>query len=69
MNLLVGQVAPNLQINDYFNLESPTDMEREKNLYFPVVTGMHYRTKTPPDQQPTKLSQGYDETRRYLQCV
>ena len=39
--------------------------ERERNLYFPVVTGTHYRTKTPPDQQPMRLSQGYDETRLY----
>ena len=45
------------------------EREREKNLYFSVVTGTHYRTKTPPDQQPTELSQGYDETRCYLQCV
>ena len=43
--------------------------ERERNLYFSVVTGTHYGTKTPPDQQPTKVSQGYDETRHYLQCV
>ena len=45
---------------------------REREIYiFPVVTGTHYGTKTPPDQQPTELSQGYDETRpdTYLQCV
>ena len=29
LSLVVRQVAPNLQINDYFNLESPTDMETE----------------------------------------
>ena len=28
------------------------ERERERNLYFSVVTGMHYRTKTPPGQQP-----------------
>ena len=33
---------------------------REKYIIFSVVTGTHYGTKTPPDQQPTKLSQGYD---------
>ena len=43
--------------------------ERERNLYFSMVTGAHYGTKTPPDQQPTKLSQGYNETRQYLQYV
>ena len=39
--------------------------ERERNLYFPMVTGLHYGTKTPPDQQPMRLSQAYDETRLY----
>ena len=29
--------------------------ERERDLYFSVVTGTYYETKTPPDQQPTKL--------------
>ena len=28
------------------------ERERERNLYFSVVTGMHYGTKTPPGQQP-----------------
>ena len=32
--------------------------ERERHLYFPVVTSAHYGTKTPPDQQPTKLCAG-----------
>ena len=50
-------------------LADTVERERERNLYFSMVTGMHYGTKTPPDQQPTKVSQGYDETRRYLQCV
>ena len=31
---------------------------RERDLYFSVVTGTHYGTKTPPDQQPTKLCAG-----------
>ena len=29
------------------------ERERERNLYFSVVTGTHYGTKTPPGQQPT----------------
>ena len=32
--------------------------ERERDLYLSVVTGTHYGTKTPPDQQPTKLCAG-----------
>ena len=32
--------------------------ERERETYFSVVTGTHYRAKTPPDQQPTKLCAG-----------
>ena len=32
--------------------------ERERDLYFSVVTGTHYRTKTPPDQQPATLCTG-----------
>ena len=32
--------------------------ERERHLYFSVVTGTHYGTKTSPDQQPTKLCAG-----------
>ena len=32
--------------------------ERHIYLYFSVVTGMHYGTKTPPGQQPMKLSAG-----------
>ena len=39
--------------------------EREMNLYSAVVTGTHYRTKTPPGQQPAKPSAG-DMTRRVL---
>ena len=39
--------------------------ERESNLYFAMVTGTHYRTKTPPDQQPTNPSAG-DMMRRVL---
>jgi len=31
--------------------------EREKSI-FSVVTGSHYRTKTPPDQQPTNPNAG-----------
>jgi len=27
--------------------------EKERNLYFSMVTGTHYRTMTPPGQQPT----------------
>ena len=46
-------------------LHTRRERERERNLYFSVVTGTHYRTKTPPDQQPMKVLQGYDETRRY----
>ena len=31
------------------------EREREGDLYVSVVTGTHYGTKTPLDQQPTKL--------------
>src|SRR5258706_14541345 len=31
---------------------------RERDLYFSVVTGTHYWTKTPPDQQPTNPCAG-----------
>jgi hypothetical protein len=34
------------------------ERERERHLYSSVVTGTHYGTKTPPDQQPTKLCAG-----------
>ena len=40
---------------------STTDLtqgERERDLYFPVVTGAHYGTKTPPGQQPAGRAQG-----------
>ena len=36
----------------------PTWREREKHLFLSVVTGAHYGTKIPPDQQPTKLCAG-----------
>ena len=43
---------------------------RERERGFFVVTGTHYGTKTPADQQPTELcAGGYDKTRRYLQYV
>ena len=45
--------------------ELPTERERESNLYFAVVTGTRYGTKTPPDQQPTIPSAG-DMTRRVV---
>ena len=59
--------APDLSLHlgFYEGPKSQRERERERNLYFPVVTGTHYGTKTPPDQQPTRLSQGYDETRLY----
>ena len=34
------------------------ERERERDLYFSVVTGTHYGTKTPPDQQPAMLCAG-----------
>jgi hypothetical protein len=34
-----------------------------------VVTGTHYRTKAPPDQQPACYAQGYSKTGGYLQYV
>ena len=40
--------------------------ERERDLYFSVVTGTRYGTKTPPDQQPAKLSAGGMTRRDYL---
>ena len=40
--------------------------EREREIY--IFRGYRYALR-PPDQQPTELSQGYDETRRYLQYV
>jgi len=41
---------------DYLNC--PTDGERERDLYFSMVTSTHYGTKTPPGQQPTNLCPG-----------
>ena len=32
--------------------------ERERDLYFSMVTGTHYGTKTPPGQQPANLCAG-----------
>ena len=65
LNICAWFVGPTSRLCKLFNRRR----ERERNLYFSVVTGTHYGTKTPPDQQPTKLSQGYGETRRYLQYV
>jgi len=42
-------------------LETPT-AERQRDLYFSVVTGTRYGTKTPPGQQPTNPCAG-DMTR------
>ena len=41
-----------------FAQKTSSQGERERDLYFSVVTGTHYGTKTPPDQQPTKLCAG-----------
>src|SRR5258706_5702927 len=46
----------------------PPDPERERSIFF-VVTGTHYRTKTPPDQQPTNSCRGYDKKGGYLQDI
>ncbi len=34
------------------------EREREREIYLSVVTGTHYGTKTPPDQQPTNPNAG-----------
>jgi hypothetical protein len=48
---------------------SQMERERERDLYFSMVTGRHYGTKTPPDQQPVCHTQGYNKTDIYLQYV
>ena len=48
-------------------LEHQSRRERERCLYFAMVTGTHYRTKTPPDQQPANRAQGTEEDKKYLQ--
>ena len=36
----------------------PSDRQERERSIFSVVTGTHYGTKTPPDQQPTTLCAG-----------
>jgi hypothetical protein len=63
---LIGQaVTRHIETHD----TDRSKRERERDLYFSVVTGTHYGTKTPPDQQPACHAQGYDKTDVYLQYV
>ena len=47
-------------------LRRERERERERFLFFAVVTGTHYGTKTPPDQQPANRAQGTEQDEKYL---
>ena len=40
------------KISSDVGLDGASERERERYLYFSVVTGTHYGTKTPPGWQP-----------------